>query len=201
MIGRLRGRLAERQDPFIVVDVGGVGYEVEVTTAVLAHLGPQGAECTVHTHLIVRDDAHVLFGFASLAERSLFRDLIRVNGIGARTALGIVSGIAVSDFARCIRDEDRATLMRLPGIGRKSADRLIMEMKDRLIAHDPLGGASASAVGDGRVVSSVDPVAEAASALAALGYRPAEVSRMLHGLDGGDSEAMIRQALRQALRP
>ncbi|MDX9740010.1 MAG: Holliday junction branch migration protein RuvA [Gammaproteobacteria bacterium] len=199
MIGRLRGVLVHQQAPFVLIDVGGVGYEIEATSAVLSRLPHVGSECTIYTHMIVRDDAHLLFGFADLAERELFRDLIKVNGVGARMALAIISGMAVEEFARCIRDKDATTLMRLPGVGRKSADRLIMELQDRIADYwspeaTPVAAARPAQPGG-------DALQEALVALAALGYKPHEANRMLAGIDAASrtSEEIIRHALQQAV--
>lgn len=199
MIGRLRGALVHQQAPFVLLDVNGVGYEIEATSAVLSRLPPIGAECTIYTHMIVREDAQLLFGFADLAERELFRDLIRVNGIGARLGLGIVSGMAVEEFARCICEKDATALMRLPGVGRKSAERLIMELKDRIAEHWSPGAVTPSAPQAARTGGG--SLQEAAGALAALGYKPHEASRMLAGIDATDrtSEEIIRHALQQAV--
>lgn len=200
MIGRLRGTLVYQQPPFILIDAGGVGYEVEATSAVFARLPQAGSECTVYTHMVVRDDAHLLFGFADLAERELFRELIRINGVGARMALAIVSGMSVDEFARCVREKDIAALMRVPGVGRKSADRLVMEMKDRIAEHwAPSAATEATAAPRPR--SGDDALQEALVALAALGYKPHEANRMLSGIDtsGRSSEEIIRRALQQAV--
>lgn len=199
MIGRLRGALVHQQAPFVLLDVNGVGYEIEVTSAVLSRLPGIGAECTIYAHMIVREDAQLLFGFADLAERELFRDLIRVNGIGARLGLGIVSGMAVEEFARCICEKDATALMRLPGVGRKSAERLIMELKDRIAEHWSPGAVTPSAPQVARTGGG--SLQEAAGALAALGYKPHEASRMLAGIDATDrtSEEIIRHALQQAV--
>ena len=143
MIGRLRGRLLLKQPPYLLVDVGGVGYEVEAPLSTCAVLPALNAEVTLHTHLAVREDAQVLYGFATPAERELFRNLIKVSGIGAKLALTILSGADADELARCVRDEDVAMLTRLPGIGRKTAQRLIVELRDRLPATG-LAGATAT---------------------------------------------------------
>jgi Holliday junction DNA helicase RuvA len=201
VIGRLRGTLIQRQAPFLLLDVNGVGYEIEATMSTFYDLPAPGAECVVYTHLIVRDDAHLLYGFADLAERSLFRELIKVNGVGARMAMNVLSGMPVGEFARCVHDNDAAALTRLPGIGRKSAERLIIEMRDRLKDHipaaEPLLAATAAHPG-----APSDPVHDAVSALAALGYKPHEASRMVRSIDaaGKNSEEIIRSALQAAVR-
>ena len=195
MIGFLRGRLAAKHPPQLVVDVGGVGYEVEAPMSTFYGLPGLGAEVQLHTHLVVREDAHVLFGFGSERERSLFRELIKVSGVGPRIALAILSGITVDEFHRCVEGQDVATLVRVPGIGRKTAERLVIEMRDRLKglagpAFVPAGGAPTAAGAQG----------EAFAALVALGYKPPEVTRLLQKVDASvtSTEELIRHALRAA---
>ncbi|HET7922421.1 MAG TPA: Holliday junction branch migration protein RuvA [Gammaproteobacteria bacterium] len=192
MIGFLRGKLLRKQPPLLVIDVQGVGYEVEAPMSTFYDLPDAGAEIVLHTHLVVREDAHILFGFASEAERRLFRALIRVNGVGPRLALTILSGISAEAFARCVRDNDSAALTRLPGIGKKTAERLVVEMRDRLeqLQGEAAGGAAGS------------PREEALAALVALGYKPPEASRMLQAIRENDlpSEEFIRRALQGAIR-
>jgi Holliday junction DNA helicase RuvA len=200
VIGRLRGALIYQQAPYVLIDVGGVGYEVEATTGVFSRLPPAGSECTIYTHMVVREDAHLLFGFADLAERELFRELIKVNGVGARMALAIVSAMSVDEFVRCIRGKDIAALMRVPGVGRKSADRLVMEMKDRIADHW-VPAAVTETASSPRPRSDDGALQEALVALAALGYKPHEANRMLTGIEtaGRSSEDIIRSALQQAV--
>lgn len=200
MIGRLRGTLIQRQAPFLLLDVNGVGYEIEATMSTFYDLPAPGADCVVYTHLIVRDDAHLLYGFADLAERSLFRELIKVNGVGARMAMNVLSGMPVGEFTRCVLDNDAAALTRLPGIGKKSAERLIIEMRDRL--KDRIPAAEPLTVAAARPGAPSDPVHDAVSALAALGYKPHEASRMVRAIDvaGKNSEEIIRSALQSAAR-
>ncbi len=200
MIGRLRGVVAEKRPPYLLLDVGGVGYELEAPMSTFYRLPPVGGEAVLLTHLVVRDDAQQLFGFATAAERDLFRALIRVSGVGAKMALAILSGISAEAFARCVHEGDSAALVRLPGIGRKTAERLIVEMRDRIA---PPGEAAAEgACGEAPAAAPGDPVADAVSALVALGYRPAEASRMVDAVetDGRSSEEIIRLALQAALR-
>jgi holliday junction DNA helicase RuvA len=203
MIGRLRGIVAEKQPPMLLLDVNGVGYEVEAPMSTFYQLPETGQTVTLHTHLVVREDAHLLFGFASEAERRLFRALIRVNGVGARMAVAILSGISADDFARCVQDNDTATLVRLPGIGKKTAERLIIEMRDRLADWGGAGHGSdimPAQVGPGDTGVS-DPARDAISALIALGYKPPEASRLVSKVEseGLGSEAIIRAALRQTI--
>lgn len=196
MIGYLRGVLVGRQPPNLTLEVHGVGYELEAPLSVFSGLPDEGAEVTLHTHLAVREDAHTLYAFASAEERALFRSLIRISGIGAKLALVVLSGFSTSEFARRVRDEDAAALARLPGIGPKTAQRVIIEMRDRLpqAAAGAAQGPSAGTVG-GRVDDAVH-------ALVALGYRPIDAARMVQDVDQPElsSEALIRAALRAAVR-
>ncbi len=200
MIGFLRGRLAAKHPPVLLLDVHGVGYELEAPMSTFYGLPAVGAEVGLHTHLVVREDAHVLFGFGTERERALFRELIKVSGVGPRIALGILSGASVDEFHRCVETEDTASLTRIPGIGRKTAERLIVEMRDRLQAlasgqaFAPRGSPAAA---PGAAPS---PQAEAFSALVALGYKPPEVTRLLAKVDASvtTTEDLIRQALRAA---
>ena len=198
MIGHLRGKLTAKHPPLLVVDVGGVGYEVEAPMSTFYGLPSIGADVQLLTHLVVREDAHVLFGFGSERERSLFRELIKVSGVGPRIALGILSGASVDEFHRCVEAQDVAALTRIPGIGRKTAERLIVEMKDRLKA---LGGAT-FAPGASAGTAPAGAQAEAFSALVALGYKPAEVTRLLQGVDPAvtTTEELIRHAPKPAAR-
>lgn len=201
MIGRLRGLLAWKQPPYLLIDAHGVGYELEASLTTFQTLPEIGAEVTLLTHLAVREDAHTLYGFASPAERSLFRNLIRVTGIGPRLALLILSGMTVELFGRCVRENDTASLTRLPGIGKKTAERLIIELRDRIgeLGLDP----TAVMLPGGRAVApAINPVDDAISALVALGYKLPEASRMVQSLetDGLASEAIIRLALQASVR-
>jgi Holliday junction DNA helicase RuvA len=192
MIGYLKGTLVAKRPPWLTLDVGGVGYEIEAPMSTFYQLPQVGAALTLVTHLHVREDAHVLFGFSSEAERTLFRSLLRVTGIGARTALGILSGMSTAGFYRCVREKDLLGLTRVPGIGKKTAERLLVEMADRL---PEAALASPATAGNGG-----GPEAEAEGALLALGYKPGEVARMLKGLDPArlTTEELIREALRHA---
>ena len=196
MIGFLRGRLAAKHPPQLVVDVGGVGYELEAPMSTFYGLPALGAEVQLHTHLVVREDAHVLFGFGTERERSLFRELIKVSGVGPRIALAILSGITVDEFHRCVETQDVASLVRVPGIGRKTAERLVIEMRDRLKA---LAG-SAFVPGGAPATGPAGAQAEAFAALVALGYKPPEVTRLLQKVDPAvtSTEELIRHALRAA---
>jgi len=201
MIGRLHGVLVWKQPPGLMIDAHGVGYELEASLTTFQILPEVGAEITLHTHLAVREDAHTLYGFAHLAERALFRELIRVSGVGPRLALLILSGMSVELFGRCVRDGDAAALTRLPGIGKKTAERLIIELRDRI---GELGSYSATVglAGGSIVASEARPVDDAISALVSLGYKLPEASRMVQSLetDGLSREAIIRLALQAQVR-
>jgi Holliday junction DNA helicase RuvA len=194
MIGSLRGRLTGKLPPHVVIECGGVGYELETPMSTFFSLPDTGAEVFLHTHLVVREDAHVLFGFSTLEERALFRSLLRVSGVGARIALAVLSAMSVRDFERCVRHEDAAMLTKIPGIGRKTAERLIIEMRDRLDKGGPRAVAAGRPEEDGAR-------SEAFDALIALGYKPNEVQRLLGNMDvsGKSAEDIIRLALRKAI--
>jgi Holliday junction DNA helicase RuvA len=205
MIGRLTGTLAVKQPPELLVDVGGVGYELEAPMSTFFDLPEEGARVTLHTHMIVREDAQQLFGFAREAERRLFRTLLKVSGVGAKMALAVLSGMSADDFARCIETDDVTALTRLPGIGKKTAERLIVEMRDRLNSDDlraALPEAGSTQVQAGAAEPADDAVADATSALVALGYRANEASRMIRQVEtaGRTTEDIIRQALKAAVR-
>lgn len=195
MIGSLKGTLALKQAPSIVIDCGGVGYEVETPMSTFLDLPPVGTEIFLHTHLLVRDDAHTLYGFSTVEEKFLFRLLLKVSGVGAKMGLAILSAMSVSDFERCVRYDDTAMLIKIPGVGKKTAERLIIEMRDK-IEESPARAIIAKA---GKLPT--DARGEAVDALVALGYRPAEVKRLLNKLDIEDksAEEIIRLALRQAV--
>jgi len=192
MIGSLRGTILAKRPPMLLVEVAGVGYELEAPLSTFLALPAVGAQVLIHTHLVVRDDAHLLYGFAGEDERRLFRMLLKVNGVGPKLALAVLSGSTVEAFARCIAEGDAAQLTRLPGIGRKTAERLIVEMRDRLAIE-----AAETAPGP------AGAAAEATSALIALGYRPAEAGRMVREVASGEpatAEDLIRRALQRALK-
>ena len=200
MIGSLSGVLAFRSPPHLLLEVGGVGYEVEAPMSTFYTLPAVGQPTRLLTHLVVREDAHVLYGFATAQERTLFRNLLKVSGVGPRIALAILSGVTAAAFAQAVRGEDAGALTRIPGVGRKIAERLIVEMRDRL---DEAGaGGPAPVVGAPPQAAGAE--AEAYSALVALGYKPGEATRLLQGL-GADrgawsTEELIRRALQGAVR-
>ena len=192
MIGFLRGTLVSKRPPQLTVDVGGVGYDLETPMSTFYRLPEAGEPLTLLTHLLVREDAHLLYGFSTEAERALFRKLLKVSGVGARIALGILSGISAEGFRRCVLERDLITLTRIPGIGRKTAERLVVEMADSIeqLDGDEPGGAMAANGAEG----------EAHGALLALGYKPAEATQLLAELDTAQlgAEELIREALKRA---
>ena len=198
MIGFLRGKVLKKQPPLLLLDVQGVGYEIEAPMTTFYALPEVNDDVEIFTHLIVRDDAHLLFGFASEDERHLFRTLIKVNGVGAKMALTILSGIEADEFALCIQNNDAARLTKLPGVGKKTAERLIVEMRDRL---DAMPEANNRPVNNSMPPED-DPVNEAVSALIALGYKPPEASRYVLAVASEDmsSEELIRQALKNSVK-
>jgi len=203
VIGRLRGTLADRQAPEILVDVGGVYYEVQVPMSTVYQLPAVGRDVCLHTHLVVREDAHLLYGFFTLQERQMFRSLIKVTGVGPKMALAILSGMAVDEFVRTIRVNDIAGLTRMPGIGRKTAERLIVEMKDRLAEWGSELQVSLVETAPGVSAGERAISQEAETALIALGYKPQDATRMIAQVLKVDntiarSEDLIRQALRNA---
>jgi Holliday junction DNA helicase RuvA len=195
MIGSLRGRLASKHATVLIVDCGGVGYEVETPMSTFLELPPVGDELFLHTHLVVRENSHSLYGFATDDEKILFRTLLSVSGVGAKMGLAILSGMSVRDFERCVQLEDAAMLVKIPGVGKKTAERLIIEMRDKI----DKAPASVTALGAGRVAT--DSRSEAIDALVSLGYKPTEVKRLLETIDVTDKSAedIIRLALRQAV--
>ena len=195
MIGYLRGRLVARQPPSLVVDVNGVGYECEAPMSTFYALPQIGAEVLLRTQLVVREDAHTLYAFGSEEERRLFRSLLKVSGVGPRIALGILSGISVEALMLCIEAQDPDPLVRVPGVGRKTAERVLIDMRDRV---KTLVGGSAGAFPPGAKQGAAQQ--EAYSALLALGYRPVEIVRLLKAVapEGGTTEELIRRALQAA---
>jgi Holliday junction DNA helicase RuvA len=196
MIGFLRGILAVKTPPSLVIDVNGIGYEVEAPMSTCFALPDAGDNIHLVTHLVVREDQHTLYGFATEAERKLFRDLLKVNRVGAKLALGILSGISVNGFIRCVQDEDQTALSKLPGVGRKTAERLILDMRDRI--DEQLNVLSISPISD--PLSTPEPRREAFTALTSLGYKTAEARRMLDGVDANitSTEDILRVVLRSA---
>lgn len=200
MIAWLKGVLRDKQPPWLLVDVGGIGYEVQAPMSTFSALPSTGTEVVLFAHQVVRDDAHQLFGFAKRSERDVFRELLRVNGVGAKMALAILSGMDVATLGRCVLEGDTTSLARLPGIGKKTAERLVMEMRDRL---GPLPALERSGAGPADGLSEGgDPPAEAVSALIALGLKPPEASRRVAAIDTADlaCEDIVRLALKAMVK-
>ncbi|HJU08913.1 MAG TPA: Holliday junction branch migration protein RuvA [Rhodanobacteraceae bacterium] len=193
MIGRLRGTLVAKQPPWIVLDVGGIGYELEVPMSTLYDLPETGREVTLLTHYAIKEDTAALYGFLREEERALFRNLQKVSGIGARISLAVLSGVSTNEFARLVHDSDIGALTRIPGIGKKTAERIVVELRDRIDAISP-----SQPRAQGKPSS---PQEEAVAALQQLGYKPAEAARLAReaASNGDDAEAIIRKALRVAL--
>jgi holliday junction DNA helicase RuvA len=197
MIGFLRGRLTAKHPPALVIDVGGVGYEIEAPMSTFYGLPAVGTDIHLFTHLVVREDAHILFGFGTERERRLFRELLKVSNVGPKLALSLLSGMSVDNFLMCIEAQDADTLVRIPGVGRKTAERLLIEMKDRIKNLGSLPGVTSGA-------TVLEPAsgahAEAFSALIALGYKPIEVTRLLKAVEPSvqTTEEIIRRALQAA---
>lgn len=200
MIGRLRGILLEKQAPDILLDVNGVGYELQAPLGTIVRLPAHGQEVVLHTHFAVREDAQQLFGFWTREERELFRTLIRVSGVGPKLALAILSGMDADEFVLCVQRNDASALVRIPGVGKKTAERLIVEMRDRLREWRPdLAAVRGVPAPDIAAAGRNRMLADAESALIALGYKPQEAARAISAAqaDGVDtSEELIRRALK-----
>lgn len=196
MIGSIRGRLTFKQAPQIVVECNGVGYEVETPMSTFLDLPQSGTELFLYTHLLVREDAQILYGFATADERLMFRTLLKVNRVGAKLALGILSAMTANDFRRCVELEDTTSLSRIPGVGKKTAERLIIEMRDRIDIVAPAGGRAPPLTVDASARN------EAVDALVALGYKSKEVHSLISKLEIKDKSAedIIRLALRQVVK-
>ena len=193
MIGHIAGKLLSKQPPLLVVDVNGVGYELEAPLSTFYRLPAVGQAVSLFTHLTVREDAHLLFGFFSIAEKNLFRELIKISGVGPKLALTVLSGSSVEDFWAAMRTGDASSLTRLPGIGKKTAERLLMEMKDRAGADGGLTAAAGVPAG---------ALQEARAALTALGYKPAEVQKLTDAVhrENMSTEQIVQEALKRAAR-
>ena len=197
MIGLLRGKILAKQPPSLLLDVQGVGYEVDAPMTTFYDLPEVGAEVTLFTHMAVREDAHTLYGFIALTDRTLFRSLLKVNGVGARLALTILSGMNAQTFIACVQAGDTDALVKLPGIGKKTAERLIIELRDRLEGVVPTESTPHKAT-----MVTASPVEDAVTALVGLGYKPQEASKMVRVIDTADmsSEDIIRSALQTTLQ-
>ncbi len=196
MIGRLRGILISKQPPSLLVEVGGVGYEVEAPMSTIYDLPGIGKEVVLLTHHAVKEDSVALYGFLHESERTLFRNLLKVSGIGAKIALAVLSGVSTEHFARLVQAGDVVALTKIPGIGKKTAERIVVELRDRVDGLSAMPGAAPRTAG-----APLDAAGEAAVALQQLGYKPAEVTRLVQKVaaDGDGAEAIIRKALRAAL--
>ncbi|GAJ73009.1 LOW QUALITY PROTEIN: Holliday junction DNA helicase RuvA [Vibrio sp. JCM 18904] len=201
MIGRLRGILIEKQPPEVLIEVNGIGYEVQMPMSCFYELPNVGEEAIIYTHFVVREDAQLLYGFNTVKERALFREVIKANGVGPKLGLGILSGMTATQFVTCVEHEDVSTLVKLPGVGKKTAERLVVEMKDRLKGW----GALAIYLHHLRMLllrisgaTSNNAEEEAISALLALGYKPTQASKVVSQIAKPDmsSEQMIREALK-----
>lgn len=193
MIGRLQGSILEKQPPSVLIDVQGVGYELEASMTTFYNLPEVGESIVLHTHLVVREDAQLLYGFYSLSEREMFRNLIKISGVGPKLALTILSGMSADDFSRCIMDEDSKSLTKLPGVGKKTAERLVIELKDRLQKDDSIKLSGTANI----VERQTNPVNDAVSALISLGYKAQQASQMVRTIDVEEksTEEIIRAAL------
>ncbi|MCV6638216.1 Holliday junction branch migration protein RuvA [Candidatus Albibeggiatoa sp. nov. NOAA] len=204
MIGRLRGEVIEKQPPYLLLDVNGVGYELEAPMSTFYNLGDVGTTAKLYTHLSIRDDAHILFGFSSDNERKLFRTLIKVNGVGPKLALSILSAMDMTTFIQCVNQEEVSKLTRIPGVGKKTAERLIIEMRDKLnVSNASAQKNNSSAAPQGSLTEGLtSPADDAVGALIALGYKPQEASRLVNKVQQEgvtSSEELIRKALQSAL--
>jgi len=195
MIGRLRGVLVSKQPPWLLVEVGGVGYELEAPMSTIYDLPGLGKEVILLTHYAQKEDSVALYGFLQEAERALFRNLQKVSGIGAKIALAVLSGVSTNDFARLVHAGDVVALTKIPGIGKKTAERIVVELRDRV------DGMATSLPGSTATGAPLDASGEATVALQQLGYKPAEVTRLVQKVaaDGDNAETIIRKALRAAL--
>ncbi|VAW57832.1 Holliday junction ATP-dependent DNA helicase RuvA [hydrothermal vent metagenome] len=201
MIGRIHGKLIDKQPPQLLVDVQGVGYDIASPMSTFYQLPNLGEAVTLHTHLVVREDAQLLYGFASLAERSLFRTLIKISGVGPKLALTILSGMNANEFIMCVQDNDAAALVRLPGVGKKTAERLIIELRDKLKGLQIEENSEDSHHASQSLAVNL-PVSDAISALTALGYKPAEATKMVRAIETVDlnAEDIIRLSLQAAVK-
>lgn len=201
MIGQIRGTILEKQPPQLVVDVHGVGYEIDAPMSTFYQLPDVGQEVTLLTHFVVREDAQLLYGFYTRDERNLFKTLLKVNGVGPRLALTILSSTAAEEFVRLVLSNDTASLVRLPGIGKKTAERLVMEMRDKLSdwMQTPVPDGSSKAKTNNHVRHQT--LQDAISALISLGYKQQEANRTVTKIDDGSasSEELIRRALREMM--
>lgn len=202
MIGRLRGEIVSKHPPQLLLDVNGVGYELEAPMSTFYNLPELGGQVTLLTHFAVRDDAQVLYGFAKEAERELFRALLKISGVGGKMALSILSSMSTDEFVRGIQTGDIGGLVRIPGVGKRTAERLIVELRDRFGQIPSLDSSGLPPVAAGPLSPAASPATEAVGALVALGYRPPDAERMVRQVEAPDlsSEDLIRAALKAAAR-
>ncbi|WP_150305501.1 Holliday junction branch migration protein RuvA [Pseudomonas saliphila] len=196
MIGRLTGILLEKQPPYILLDVQGVGYELDAPMSTFYQLPVLGEQVTLHTHMVVREDAQLLYAFCAKRDRALFRELIRLNGVGPKLALALMSGMEVDELVRAVQSQDTSVLVKVPGVGKKTAERLLVELKDRFKAWETIPGSFKPLVTG--VATPPSMTADAVSALITLGYKPQEASKAVAAVDeeGLSSEELIRRALK-----
>lgn len=203
MIGRLKGEVADKQPPEVLLDVNGVGYEVQMPMTSFFNLPEIGQNATIYTHFVVREDAQLLFGFGSKTERALFRELIKTNGVGPKLGLAILSGMSAEQFVRCVNLDDVTALTKLPGIGKKTAERLLIEMRDKLKGWGEGADLELPEVTpvESPAVHSADAIADAISALEALGYKQAQAKQTVNKVaqEGMSSEDLIRDALKSMM--
>jgi len=199
MIGRLSGTLVSKQPPMLLLDVHGVGYEIEAPMSTFFKLPSAGEAVTLQTHLVVREDAQLLYGFATQTEKNLFREIIKISGIGPKLGLAILSGIGVDDFWAAVRAGETGRLVKLPGIGKKTADRIVIELRDKAGAGGPGDIGMLNSAG---VTVPASPLAEARAALESLGYKPVEAQKLTDAVskEGMTTDQLIREALRRAVR-
>ncbi|KRA33244.1 ATP-dependent DNA helicase RuvA [Rhodanobacter sp. Root627] len=196
MIGRLRGTLLSKQPPSLLIEVGGLGYEVDAPMSTIYDLPGIGKEVILLTHYAVKEDSAALYGFLRESERTLFRNLLKVSGIGAKIALAVLSGVSTDHFARLVQAGDVVALTKIPGIGKKTAERIVVELRDRVDGLSSLPGTTLPGAG-----APLDAAGEATVALQQLGYKPVEATRLVQKVaaEGDSAEAIIRKALRAAL--
>lgn len=201
MIGQIRGIILEKQPPQVIVEVQGVGYEIDAPMSTFYQLPNEGQEVKLFTHFVVREDAHHLYGFYTRDERLLFRTLLKVNGVGPRLALTILSSITPEEFVRCVLNNDTGSLVRLPGVGKKTAERLVIEMRDKLSDWYQSAPAEGASLSQTEKSGRHQKLQDAISALITLGYKQQEASRTVTKIDDGaaSSEELIRRALREIL--
>ncbi len=199
MIGWLNGKILEKQPPYLLLDVNGVGYELEAPMSTFYNLAEIGQTAQLYTHLSIREDAHVLFGFSAENERKLFRFLIKVNGVGPKLALSILSAMDITTFIQCINQEEVSKLIRIPGVGKKTAERLIIEMRDRLSLSST--ESKSESMTNSLTEGITSPIEDAIGALIALGYKPQDANRLVTKVqqEGATSEELIRNALKSLI--